>query len=465
MSIKTHIQQAQATYKAAKIGRLPTDVPTEADWNVVTDGIKHGLTGLPAAVGVIGCVATAITLNPVVGALTIGAISATSLLDVTRPMRDGHWLLPPKPEKKPEPVKLEPKVDWYSALQETLDAYEIKADVVQLNDSGKVLDLYKLDVKKGYDIQEVTRKGANFSRDLGLGVGELVSVEANIGNKQAGLYLPKANRGKVEFDPKNPPKEFIEFAKTAALPMYFGETVDGTPIMYDLAKQPHIFYGGETQSGKSVAINTGLVSLMSVRTPEQVKVAIIDPKKVDLQHLNNEPHMIRPAVTDMSVAYKMLGKIVEVMQKRYDAMGKRGVVNIEQYNELKGVKPMPYIVTTVEEMTVAVDNEVPLQSIEKGARKSKTIGSGIQDRLVELAIAARACGIHLVIGVQRFDADTFKGQLRDNVPAAIGMSVRKRQASEMIIGQGGCERLLKYGDAYMMLSGGEPVRCHGAMVV
>jgi S-DNA-T family DNA segregation ATPase FtsK/SpoIIIE len=397
----------------------------------------------------------------------MGAVSAASMLDVTRPLRDGYWLFSPK--KKPTLVEPElevapptPEVDWFVALQETLDAYEIKADVVRLNDTGKVLDVYHLDVKKGYDITQILSKGANFSRDLGLGRGQLVGIEANIGDKQSGLYLPKADRGIVKFDPTNPPAEFVEFSKTAELPIYFGEDVVGSPIMYDLAIQPHIFYGGETQSGKSVAINTALTSLMSVRSPEQVRLSIIDPKMVDMKHLNGLPNMLHDAVVEMPKALRLLENLVGVMDKRYDILSNANVANITQYNALDGKKNMSYIISVVEELTVAVDDETPI----KGGRKGDTVGKHIQGELIKLAIKSRACGIHLMIGVQRFDADTFKGQLRDNITASIGMSVRKRQSSEMLIGESGCERLLKHGDAYMMLAGSQaPIRCHGALTI
>lgn len=406
------------------------------------------------------------TQSWVVAGITMTLVSTYAVMNATRDLREGYLLYPPRViEEENQEVEEEPEINLVAlrleVLKEVFEVYEIPANIFYTKTKGKVLDSFELQVKRGYDINKITNYGGNFSRDLGLPQGQDVSIIDNIGSGKAGMYIPKDNREWVTFNPTDP--DWLKFCKTAELPMFFGEYVDGKPVFIDLAKLPHLLVGGETGSGKTETIICLITSLMLAKTNDQVKFTLIDPKKVDFTRFIGKPHVNGEPYTDMEVALKKLDMILVEMDTRQKQLAKAGCKNIKTY--LEAGYDMSYHVIVMEEITVAKLNSTPIYDEFGEEVKGKTVGKEIEKTLVELIIQCRAVGIHIIIGAQRFDAKYFDSQLRDNVTSVIGMRVKHKSSSQMLVDNSECTKLLKYGDAFMMLSGWpSAVRCHGAMI-
>lgn len=452
------MQSFEAFNRKHRIGALPesfrNDKPSADD---VIDVLKPSLVGLPVLAGLYyvgGAPAFAVGLA--------GAV-AVALWDVKRAY--SGWAFEPYPEI---PVLNEEEINdlieehgrwWGQDLQGALDANGIQAKVVAKDSSSSTVDVYELDVAKGFDINRVANLGDNFTRDLGLTKGVKFSVEANIGNGRAGLFIPKAKRELITLD------ELInqESLKKMRLPILVGKDLSGKLAAFDLVNAKHLLIGGETGSGKSVEFSNAILGLAYHCHPDQLELTLIDPKMVELSMFDGLPHVegaAKTAIIDMEEATHRLIYLYEEMQSRYEAMHKAGVRNIESYNAL-GQEQLRYKVIVIDEITEIID----LDDIIIIEDKEQKIGKVAEKYVTKLARLGRAAGMLLIIGAQRFDAETFKGQLRANIPSAIGMRVKKRVYSEMLIEQSGCENLLGNGDCYVLLTGSQaPIRCQAAFI-
>lgn len=377
----------------------------------------------------------------------------------TRHARGGYLLKQPHIEEV-TPAPMPADMDdgngkwWGQDVQDALDAFEIKATVVSKDDTGATVDVYGLSVSKGFDINKVTTIGANFSRALCLPRGKRVSIDANAGGGLAALYVPKKKERDIRVS------DLLKQAANsgATIPGLIGESSTGETLIVDISKAPHMYVAGETGSGKSVMIVCLALSAAYSLSPDKLHITCIDPKRVDLSLLNGLPHMAEKAITDMHKALARLQMMKLMMEQRYTEMEKAGVRNLAAFNKKHPERAMPYHLLVIEELTLATGNTSPLDEDDK-----TPVGKAIENTLVELAIAARAAGIFMVLGVQRFDAKTFDGQLRQNVPSVIGMKVKARASSDMIIGQSGCETLDGNGECFVLMSGqNSPTRAQGA---
>lgn len=441
-----------------RIGTLPPSFRTEKpSADDVIDVLKPSLVGIPVLAGLYyagGAPAFAVGLA--------GAV-AVALWDVKRVY--SGWAFEPYPEitvLNEEEIKdlIEEHGRWWGQdLQDALDANGIQAKVVAKDSSSSTVDVYELDVTKGFDINRVANLGDNFTRDLGLSKGIKFSVEANIGNGRAGLFIPKAKRELITL------VELInqESLKKMRLPILVGKDLGGNLAAFDLVNAKHLLIGGETGSGKSVEFSNAILGLAYHCSPDQLELTLIDPKMVELSMFDGLPHIegdAKTAIIDMEEATHRLIYLYEEMQSRYEAMHKAGVRNIESYNAL-GKEYLKYKVIVIDEITEIIDLDDTI-TIED---KEQKIGKVAEKYVTKLARLGRAAGMLLIIGAQRFDAETFKGQLRANIPSAIGMRVKKRVYSEMLIEQSGCENLLGNGDCYVLLTGSQaPVRCQAAFI-
>lgn len=437
-----------------RIGEIPSELQSHKITGEEVGQVARSpylLYGLPAVAG-----AAFLFGAPAVLA-SIPVITGIAILDASRGERNG-WLLaqPDRPDDELSDDLFEEDGRWWGQdVQDTLDVYGIKCAVTKQDTSGATVDIYELQPERGFNVNSINGLGDNFSRDLGLPKGKRVTADANIGGGKAALYVPKSKRRSISA------KSMLSMATHQGLkiPALVGEDVTGKPFFIDMESAPHIFVGGETKSGKSVQIINMILSMAYSLPPAELEITMIDPKRVELSMCNGLPHTSR-AVTDMEEAMVVLQSILAEMNARYAIFEKTGVRNIEGYNR-KNKNKMSYKVVVTEELTMAVKNETPV--FDDDGNKISTVGKEIERVFVDATVAARAAGIHFIFGVQRFDSKTYDGQLRQNVPSVIGMKVRYWQASEMMIGQKGCESLRGAGDCYVLMTGDDtPTRAQAA---
>lgn len=359
-------------------------------------------------------------------------------------------------------------------LEGVLDDFGIKGDIIDVR-PGPVVTLYELTPAPGIKSSRVISLADDIARSMSA-VSARVAVVP--GRNAIGIELPNEKRETVFLH------EMLassDFEKTKAkLPFCLGKDISGQPVIADLARMPHLLIAGTTGSGKSVAVNTMILSLLYRMTPEQCRLIMIDPKMLELSIYDGIPHLLTPVVTDPSKAVVALKWAVREMEDRYRKMSKIGVRNIEGFNakvkqaNLKGetitrtvqtgfnketgeplyesetfeLEPLPFIVVIVDEM----------------ADLMMVAGKDIEGAIQRLAQMARAAGIHLVMATQRPSVDVITGTIKANFPTRISFSVTSKIDSRTILGEMGAEQLLGMGDMLYMAGGGRSRRLHGPFV-
>ena len=391
---------------------------------------------------------------------------ALAILDATRPLRGGYWLMKPEPPPNSPEVKnrflleegIDPEKWWGKKVQEALSAHGVQARVVALDTSGASVDVYELEVQKGYDINLIAHLGDNFARSLALPKGERVLVEANIGNGRAALYIPKAAKRRV------PSTELItqrtaDFTKFK-LPGLVGEDLVGKPLVVDIAQAPHLLVGGEVGSERASQLLNMLFSMAYYCSPQQLQMTVIDPKKIELPVVNQLPHLTEAVVTDIQQAYTIFKQVQTVLEQRCQLLLEAGVGHISAYNELNPEHPIPYYIVAISELHVMLQNTTPVPELGDIA-----LGQAVRQSLMSLVTAApaQAAGIHFLFGLQCYDPKTCGDMLRQAIPSAIGLRVCGQAFSEMLIGRPGCEVLGSHGQCYVLMSNDmTPVRAQVA---
>ena len=237
------------------------------------------------------------------------------------------------------------------------------------------------------------------------------------------------------------------YKKEIKLPIALGKSISGIPIIGDLSSMPHLLIAGTTGSGKSVCINTIILSLLYKLSPEQCKFIMIDPKMLELSTYEGIPHLICPVITEAKKAASILGWVVKEMESRYKLMTREGVRNIDGYNS-KHKLVMPYIVVLVDEMSDLM----------------LVAGKEIENYIQKLSQMARAAGIHIIMATQRPSVDVITGTIKANFPTRISFQVSSKIDSRTILGEQGAEQLLGKGDMLFMSSANRIVRIHGPVV-
>jgi S-DNA-T family DNA segregation ATPase FtsK/SpoIIIE len=235
--------------------------------------------------------------------------------------------------------------------------------------------------------------------------------------------------------------------KENKLPIALGKNISGIPIIGDLTSMPHLLIAGTTGSGKSVCINTIILSLLYRHTPEKCKFILIDPKMLELSTYEGIPHLLCPVITEAKKAASVLGWVVKEMESRYRLMTKEGVRNIDGYNS-KHKLPMPYIVVVVDEMSDLM----------------LVAGKEIENYIQKLSQMARAAGIHIIMATQRPSVDVITGTIKANFPTRISFQVTSKIDSRTILGEQGAEQLLGKGDMLFMSSANKMIRIHAPFV-
>jgi S-DNA-T family DNA segregation ATPase FtsK/SpoIIIE len=331
-------------------------------------------------------------------------------------------------------------------LEETLNSFGVEAKVINVN-HGPTITRYEIQPATGVKVSKIV----NLSDDIALALAARdVRIEAPIPGKAAvGIEVPHGNDITVSFRDVIVSEEFQKAEDKLTLAL--GKGIDGDTAVFNLAKMPHLLVAGATGSGKSVCINTLISSILYRATPEEVKLLLIDPKKVELNIYQGLPHLITPVVTDSKKAANVLKLVVEEMENRYDLFSDTGSRGIESYNE-KLDDPedkMPYIVVIIDELSdlmMVAANEV-------------------EDNICRLAQMSRAAGIHLIIATQRPSVNVITGLIKANIPSRISFAVSSATDSRTILDMGGAEKLLGKGDMLFAPVGMQkPQRIQGAFL-
>ena len=328
-----------------------------------------------------------------------------------------------------------------SFIEKILLDFGIDGKIVKIN-NGPVVSLYEYEPAPGIKVSKII----NLSDDLARNTSS-TSARVSIipGKNTVGIEIPNDSRESVYL------KEIIgndKFQKKdIKLPIAIGKSISGLPIIGDLAAMPHLLIAGTTGSGKSVCINTIIISLLYRLTPELCKFILIDPKMLELSAYEGIPHLLSPVITDSKKAAAALGWTVREMNSRYKLMSKDGVKNIDGYNSKHKLK-MPYIVVVVDEMSDLM----------------LVAGKEIENYIQKLSQMARAAGIHIIMATQRPSVDVITGTIKANFPTRISFRVSSKIDSRTVLGEQGAEQLLGNGDMLFMSSANRIVRIHGPYI-
>jgi len=307
---------------------------------------------------------------------------------------------------------------------------------------GPVVTLNEFEPASGIKVSKIV----NLSDDIARNTSSISTRVATIpGKNTIGIEIPNAKREKVFLNEIIADEKFNR--RETKLPIALGKSISGAPIIGDLAAMPHLLIAGTTGSGKSVCINSTILSLLYKYTPEKCNLILIDPKMLELSAYEGIPHLLCPVITESKKATAALGWAVKEMENRYKLMTSVGVKNIDGYNS-KHKKHMPYIVLIVDEMS-----DLMLIS-----------GKEIENYIQRLSQMARAAGIHIIMATQRPSVDVITGTIKANFPTRISFQVSSKIDSRTILGEQGAEQLLGKGDMLFMSAANRIVRIHGPYV-
>jgi DNA segregation ATPase FtsK/SpoIIIE, S-DNA-T family len=383
-------------------------------------------------------------------------------------------LLSPPPKGKKTTLSENALTQNAKLLESVLQDFGVNGNIVEIR-PGPVVTLYELEPAAGTKSSRVIGLADDIARSMSA-ISTRIAVIP--GRNAIGIEMPNAYRETVYF------REMLEIpdfsASEAKLPLALGKNIGGEPIIVDLARMPHLLVAGTTGSGKSVAINTMIMSLLYRLTPDECKFIMIDPKMLELSVYDGIPHLLSPVVTEPGKAVVALKWTVKEMENRYRLMNNHAVRNIEGYNKkLRDAKARGNQLTRkvqtgfnpdtgepiIEE--VALDmNELPfiVVVVDEMADLMIVAGKDIEGSIQRLAQMARAAGIHIIMATQRPSVDVITGVIKANFPTRISFQVTSRIDSRTILGEQGAEQLLGQGDMLYMAGGGRITRVHGPFV-
>jgi len=331
-------------------------------------------------------------------------------------------------------------------IEKTLDSFGITARVVEVN-MGPAVTQYAIEVALGTKLSKITA----LERDLALALAAptgTIRIEAPIpGRSLVGIELPNKSPELV------PLKKMMESdsmkSNKSKLAVSLGLDVSGKPIVADIGRTPHVLIAGQTGSGKSVCVNAFLGSLLFRSSPSEVKLILVDPKRVELTSYNGIPHLLTPVIVEPDKVLSALRWILSEMDRRYKLFAQAGARNIDAYNENSGFQALPYIVLFIDELA-----DIMLFSPVE-----------VEDAITRIAQMSRATGIHMVLATQRPSVDVITGLIKANIPCRIAFAVASQVDSRVILDTQGAEKLLGRGDMlYLPPEQAKPVRIQGAFV-
>lgn len=333
-------------------------------------------------------------------------------------------------------------------IEECLDSFGIKSKVVQIN-IGPSVTCFELKPQRGVKVSKIL----NLSDDLSLALATSdIRIEAPIpGKSHVGIEVPNSQKEVVGLKEMIASEEFMK--STKELPFVLGKSISGSPKVSAIEKMPHLLVSGATGSGKSVCINTIIMSILYKHSPDEVKLLLIDPKIVELSIYNGIPHLIMPVITDPKKASSSLFWAIREMERRYKLFEENHVRDISSYRDLseidENIEKLPYVVIIIDELSDLM----------------MTAASEVEDYITRLAQKSRACGIHLIIATQRPTVDVITGTIKANIPSRIAFAVTSQIDSRTILDMSGAETLLGKGDMLFSPSDAmKPMRIQGAFV-
>jgi S-DNA-T family DNA segregation ATPase FtsK/SpoIIIE len=499
IDVKAHspnIQPPAIQSPASPAPQIVPDVPAATrlpafPWNQRSEPAKAEMTIVPAiAAEPVPDVLTEAPALPIVVSEKPAPQAESSGVAISKPFKidpvvkvrtlKGEYEFPPRAllQDPPETIGFVMTQDQLERnaglLESVLEDFGVRGEIIHVR-PGPVVTLYEFEPAPGVKSSRVIGLADDIARSMSALSARVAVVP---GRNVIGIELPNATRETVYFG------ELIDsqdFSRTGfKLPLCLGKTIGGEPVIAELAKMPHLLVAGTTGSGKSVAINTMILSLLYRLTPEECRLIMVDPKMLELSVYDGIPHLLTPVVTDPKKAVMALKWAVREMEDRYRKMSRLGVRNIDGYNARaalarangevvnhivqtgfeKGtgepihenvemdLAPMPYIVVIVDEM----------------ADLMMVAGKEIEGAIQRLAQMARAAGIHLIMATQRPSVDVITGTIKANFPTRISFQVTSKIDSRTILGEQGAEQLLGQGDMLHMAGGGRIARVHGPFV-
>ena len=358
------------------------------------------------------------------------------------------------------------------ALSDALDSFRVEGEITEIT-VGPVVTIFEFQLARGNKLAGVAKLGDDLAMALRV---ESVRIAPVPEKGVVGIEIPSSTRLTIYFREVIGSKEFTKAASKMALPCIIGKDVEGAPVIDDLAKMPHVLIGGTTGSGKSVGVNGILLSLLFAKTPDELRLLLIDPKKLEFRLYEDIPHLLHPVVTEPRLASAALAWACREMDERYEVLARWGVRSIVAYNDKVAKKlgnwtsedterycppdwdgpgafrpeKMPFIVIVIDE----------LADLMMMAKKE------VEESIARLAQKARACGIHLILATQRPSVNVVTGLIKANMPTRMSFKLRTGIDSKTILDSYGAEKLLGKGDLLLLPNNGsvEAVRCHGAFV-
>ena len=345
-----------------------------------------------------------------------------------------------EPTKKEKQILSDSKIDEVT-LEKILLDFGVEGKIKKIS-NGPVVTLNEFEPAPGVKVSKIINLSEDIARNTS---SESARISTIPGSNTIGIELPKSSRENVYLSEIISSSDFSK--KKIKLPIALGKNISGAPITGDLSSMPHLLIAGTTGSGKSVCINTIILSLLYRHTPEKCKFILIDPKMLELSTYEGIPHLLCPVITEAKKAASVLGWVVKEMESRYRLMTRVGVRNIDGYNE-KHKLSMPYIVVIVDEMSDLM----------------LVAGKEIENYIQKLSQMARAAGIHIIMATQRPSVDVITGTIKANFPTRISFQVTSKIDSRTILGEQGAEQLLGKGDMLYMSSANKIVRIHAPFV-
>jgi S-DNA-T family DNA segregation ATPase FtsK/SpoIIIE len=350
-----------------------------------------------------------------------------------------------------------------ATLERTFQEFGLNVRVVEI-DTGPVITQFELELEAGLRLSKVTALADDLA--IALRVPAVRVVAPIPGKNTVGVEVPNPVRVMVRL------KELLEACAAdfddKRLPLFLGKDVSGKPLVVDLAKMPHLLIAGRTGTGKSVCLNTLILSMLLSRTPEQVKLLLIDPKMVELSPYMRIPHLMHPVITDMKKAEAVLGWAVDKMEERYDLLARVGVRHLDAYNKLGKAKVLARLnIDADSEEAEAIPDQMPYIVIvaDEMADMIMTSGKDVEGFIIRLAQKSRAVGIHLVLATQKPTVDVITGLIKSNLPARIAFQVSSRVDSRVVLDEQGADKLLGNGDMLYLAPGtSNLVRAQGTFV-
>jgi S-DNA-T family DNA segregation ATPase FtsK/SpoIIIE len=335
-------------------------------------------------------------------------------------------------------------------LEKTFLDFGFRVKVVEI-ETGPVIAQFEVELEAGLRLSKITSLADDLA--IALRVPSVRIVAPIPGKNTVGIEVPNSERHLVRI------REVIEEANGKAqkmrIPLYLGKDVSGKPMVADLATLPHLLIAGRTGTGKSVCLNSIIVSMLMTRRPDEVRMLMIDPKMVELSPYKKLPHLMHPVVTDMRKAEAILAWAVEKMEERYSLLARAGVRHISSYNQLGEEELMDRLQPEDDEQRRAIPTSLPYIVIvaDEMADLMMTAAKEVEQHIIRLAQKSRAVGIHLVLATQKPTVDVITGLIKSNLPARIAFQVASRTDSRVVLDEMGADKLLGNGDMLFLWPG------------